>query len=139
LHRSVQIDLAGFDQLHHRQGRERFGDRPYRKGRLRRGRFTMRAGPAKAAQVHDLVAFDNGQRHAGEIQAAHLLFDARVDRFERNDRVIRCAFGDRFCRNGSGEGPADERQHGTDEQRSKDESLQAHRLSLLLQMKALGI
>ena len=57
----IQLDLAGFDELHHGQGGERFGQGADEEGRLRGWRFAARSGPAKAAQVHDLVAFDDGE------------------------------------------------------------------------------
>jgi len=85
----------------------------------------MRAGPAKAAQVHDLVAFDDGERYARHLQTAHLLFDVSVD------RVKGSILGDRLCRSALSKEPAGYGKHGTDTQRSDKELLHVHRLSFL--------
>ncbi len=83
LHRCVQLDLTGLDQLHDRQGSERLGERADEEGRLRRRRHAAGASLSKAAQVHDLLAGDNGERCAGDIEAAHLLLYISIDRLIR--------------------------------------------------------
>ncbi len=79
LDRGVQLDLAGFDQLHHRQGGEGLGERADKEGRLGAGRFTARTGLAKAAQVGDPVALNDRQSRAGNAQTVHLPFHIGVN------------------------------------------------------------
>jgi hypothetical protein len=42
-------------------------------------RFTARAGLAKAAQVRDLVAFDDGEQYARHVQLTPVLLDIGVN------------------------------------------------------------
>ncbi len=56
-----------------------FGQRADEEGCLGRRRLTAGAGAAKAAQVHDLVALDDGKGYSRDAQAAHLTFDVSVD------------------------------------------------------------
>ena len=77
----IQINLPLLHQLHHRQRRDRLGCRAQHEGRLRSGRFAAGTRAAKAAQMRHPVAFDNRQRHAGDLQQAHLVFDVCVNRF----------------------------------------------------------
>ena len=67
----VQLNLANFGELHDGEGGERFGRGAEDEGRLRRGRCAAGPRPAKAALVHDAVALDDSESHAGNTQAAH--------------------------------------------------------------------
>jgi hypothetical protein len=75
----IQLELAGFDELHHRQGGKRLGRGANGEGRLRGGGVTPWASHPKAAQVHNPVAFDDGERCAGDVQPMPLRFDVGID------------------------------------------------------------
>src|SRR5215203_2639807 len=69
------LDLTVFDELHHRQSGEGLGQRANDEGCMWSRLFTAGAGPAKAAQVCDLVVLHNGEGHTRNIQPLHLPFD----------------------------------------------------------------
>jgi hypothetical protein len=79
LDRSIELNFAGLNQLHHCQGSKRFCKRADKEGCLWRRAIPARADFAETAQVHNPVAFDDPERDARDVQAIHLLLNISVN------------------------------------------------------------
>jgi hypothetical protein len=73
LHRSIQLDLAGLDQLHNRQCSNRLARRGQHEGCLRRDCPAALICFAIAAEIDDTVVLDKAQGQAGNTVPLHLL------------------------------------------------------------------
>jgi len=84
---SVQLELAGLDQLHHRQRREALRDRTDHEWRVRRD-LRIASGPDHAARAHlrDLATVHDGVGESGHPRGRHLRIDNRLHRIVRLTR-----------------------------------------------------
>jgi hypothetical protein len=74
--RRIKVDSSLLDELHHRGGGEELGDRAGAKERARGGghaAFFVR--PAEALRPGNLIAVYQRDAQAGDVLAAHQLFD----------------------------------------------------------------
>ena len=91
----VELEAAGVDELHRRQGREGLRGRPQHERGLRR-HAAPTAGIAETAGVHDIASGDHGDREARHARAAHPVLDDAVHPRER--RAVRWSGSGRTTR-----------------------------------------